>query len=120
VTTGTDGGDGCGLLFNAVVGTGGDADQGAFIDFPATDGMPLPLNTHSPISGVISLTGAQVGLAEIDVTLEALITDPGAEDVINGQNLAAGMTTPLTRTATSAPGWATTSGSPRPRRFPAA
>lgn len=73
VTTGTDSGDGCGLLFNAVVGTGGDADQGAFIDFPATDGMPLPLNTHSPISGVISLTGAQVGLAEVDVTLEALI-----------------------------------------------
>jgi hypothetical protein len=73
VATGIDGGDGCGLLFNAVVGTGGDADQGAFIDFPATDGMPLPLNTHSAISGVISLTGAQVGLAEIDVTLEALI-----------------------------------------------
>jgi len=73
VTTGTDGGDGCGLLFNAVVGAGGDADQGAFVDFPASDGMPLPLNTHSPINGVVSLTGAQVGLAEVDVTLEALI-----------------------------------------------
>ena len=54
MTTGIDGGDGCGLLFNAVVGTGGDADQGAFIDFPATDGMPLPLNTHSAISAVIN------------------------------------------------------------------
>jgi hypothetical protein len=73
VTTGTDGGDGCGLIFNAVVGVGGDADQGAFVDFPASDGMPLALNTHSPINGVISLTGAQVGLAEVDVTLEALI-----------------------------------------------
>jgi hypothetical protein len=73
VTTGTDGGDGCGLIFNAVVGLGGDADQSAFIDFPASDGMPVSLNTHSPISGVISLTGAQVGLAEVDVTLEALI-----------------------------------------------
>jgi hypothetical protein len=73
VTTGTDGGDGCGLIFNAIVGTGGDVDQGAFVDFPATDGMPLPLDTHSPINGVISLTGAQVGLAEVDVTLEALI-----------------------------------------------
>jgi hypothetical protein len=46
VTTGIDGGDGCGLLFNAVVGTGGDTDQGAFIDFPATDGMPLPSNIN--------------------------------------------------------------------------
>ena len=43
VTTGTDGGDGCGLLFNAVAGTGGDVDQGAFVDFPASDGMPLAL-----------------------------------------------------------------------------
>ena len=43
-TSGTDGGDGCGLIFNAVVGVGGDLDQGAFVDFPATDGMPLPLD----------------------------------------------------------------------------
>jgi hypothetical protein len=73
VTTGTDGGDGCGLIFNAVVGAGGDADQGAFVDFPAGDGMPLPLDARSAITGVISLAGAQVGLAEVDVTLEALV-----------------------------------------------
>jgi hypothetical protein len=73
VTSGTDGGDGCGLILNAVAGAGGDADQNAFIDFPANDGMPLSLNTSSPIDGAISLTGAQVGLAEVDVTLEALI-----------------------------------------------
>jgi hypothetical protein len=73
VTTGIDGGDGCGLIFNAVAGSGGDVDQGAFIDFPASDGMPLALDTHGPITGQISLTGAQVGLAEVDVTLEALI-----------------------------------------------
>jgi len=73
VTTGVDGGDGCGLLFNAVVGSGGDVDQGAFIDFPASDGMPLPLSTTGPITGQISLTGAQVGIAYVDVTLEALI-----------------------------------------------
>src|SRR5437764_2347594 len=73
VTSGTDGGDGCGLIFNAVVGTGGDVDQGAFIDFPASDGMPLPLSTNGPITGQVSLTGAQVGLAYVDVTLEALI-----------------------------------------------
>jgi hypothetical protein len=73
VTTGTDGGDGCGLLFNAVVGAGGDVDKGAFVDFPSTDGMPLPLNTHQAIAGAIALTGLQIGLAQVDVTLEALI-----------------------------------------------
>jgi hypothetical protein len=73
VTTGIDGGDGCGLIFNAVVGTGGDVDQGAFVDFPASDGMPLALSTTGPITGQVSLTGAQVGLAYVDVTLEALI-----------------------------------------------
>ena len=73
VTTGTDGGDGCGLLFNAVTGLGGDADQGAFVDFPASDGMPLALDGTRAIDGVISLTGAQVGLATVDVTLEALV-----------------------------------------------
>ena len=73
VTTGTDGGNGCGLLFNAVTGLGGDADQGAFVDFPASDGMPLALDGTRAIDGVISLTGAQVGLATVDVTLEALV-----------------------------------------------
>src|SRR5213595_3465256 len=57
VTSGTDGGDGCGLLFNAVVGLGGDADQGAFIDFPATDGLPLALDASRAITGVIDLQG---------------------------------------------------------------
>ena len=84
VTAGTDGGDGCGLIVNAVAGAGGEADQGSFVDFPAGDGMPLPLDTHSPISGVISLSGAQVGLAEVDVTLEALI---------NGEAVTLGKTT---------------------------
>ena len=72
-TSGTDGGDGCGLIFNAVVGVGGDVDQGAFIDFPATDGMPLALEATHAINGAIALTGAQVGLATVDVTMEALI-----------------------------------------------
>jgi hypothetical protein len=69
--SGTDGGDGCGLIFNQVPG-GGDVDQAAFIDFPASDSMPLSLDTSRSVSGVISLTGAQVGLAEVDVSLEAL------------------------------------------------
>jgi hypothetical protein len=73
VTSGTDGGDGCGLIFNAVAGTGGDVDQGAFIDFPASDGMPLAYDGTVPIDGQISLTGAQVGLAEVDVDVSALV-----------------------------------------------
>ena len=71
--SGTDGGDGCGLIFNAVVGVGGDVDQAAFVDFPAADGMPLSLDATRQISGVVALTGAQVGLATVDVTLEALV-----------------------------------------------
>jgi hypothetical protein len=70
--SGTDGGDGCGLIIDAV-GTVGDVDQAAFIDFPASDGMPLSLDGTRPINGQIALTGAEVGLAEVDVTLEALI-----------------------------------------------
>ncbi len=72
-TAGADGGDGCGLLYNAVVGAGGDVVQTAFVDFPATDGMPLAFDVTRPVSGVIALTGAQVGLAEVDVSLEALV-----------------------------------------------
>jgi hypothetical protein len=72
-TSSTDGGDGCGLIFNAVAGPGGDVDQGAFIDFPATDGMPLAFDATRATNGVIALTGAQVGLATVDVTLEALV-----------------------------------------------
>jgi hypothetical protein len=73
VTSGTDGGDGCGLIFNAVVGTGGDLDQAAFVDFPASDGMPLALDATRTITGAIALTGLEIGLAQVDVTLEALV-----------------------------------------------
>jgi hypothetical protein len=73
VTSGTDGGDGCGTIFNAVTGAGGDVDQNAFVDFPASDGMPLPLDGTRAIDGQVSLTGAQVGIAYVDVTLEALV-----------------------------------------------
>src|SRR5438105_5989097 len=73
VTTGTDGGDGCGLIFNAIAGPGGDVDQAAFVDFPATDGMPLALDANQPVTGAIALTGLQIGMATVDVTLEALV-----------------------------------------------
>jgi hypothetical protein len=74
VTSGTDGGDGCGLIFNAVAGPGGDvAPQASFIDFPSSDGMPLAYDGTQPIEGQVSLTGAQVGVADVDVALEALV-----------------------------------------------
>ena len=76
-----DGGDGCGLVFNAVVGLGGDADQGAFVDFPASDSMPVALDATRAITGAISLTGGQIGIAQVDVTLEALV---GGEAVTLG------------------------------------
>ena len=78
---GTDNGDGCGLLYNALVGVGGYAVQAAAIDFPASDGMPLAFDASRQITGAISLTGAQVGAAEVDVTLEALV---GGEAVTLG------------------------------------
>ena len=74
ITSGTDGGDGCGLIFNAVAGPGGDvAPQASFIDFPSSDGMPLAYDGTQPIDGQVSLTGAQVGVADVDVALEALV-----------------------------------------------
>jgi hypothetical protein len=79
IASGVDGGDGCGVLFNAVVGVGGDVVQTAFVDFPASDGMPLAFDASHPVSGVIALTGAQVGLAEVDVSLEALVNGEPAE-----------------------------------------
>ncbi len=78
---GTDNGDGCGLLYNAVVGLGGEVVQAAAIDFPATDSLPLPFEAARQITGAISLTGAQVGAAQVDVTLEALV---GGEAVTLG------------------------------------
>jgi hypothetical protein len=79
VTSGTDGGDGCGLVLT-IVGVGGTADQGAFVDFPSTDGMPLTLDASSPVSGTIDLESfgisdplaAGTGLVTVSVSLEAL------------------------------------------------
>lgn len=73
VTSGTDAGDGCGLIIDAVGPVGDVAPQASFTDYPASDGMPLPYDGTQPINGQISLTGAQVGLAEVDVDLQALV-----------------------------------------------
>ncbi|MGN6799119.1 MAG: hypothetical protein ACTHKS_13350 [Gaiellaceae bacterium] len=87
LTSGTDGGDGCGLILNAVVGLGGDVDQGAFVDFPATDGMPLALDASRSISGTIDITGTGAGAVEVDVSLEGLV---------GGQGVPVGSTTTTT------------------------
>jgi hypothetical protein len=76
---GTDAGDGCGLVINGVVGLGGDADQATFIDFPATDGTPLALDGTRAITGVVALTGGQIGLAEVDVDASALVGGQAVE-----------------------------------------
>jgi len=86
-TTGTDGGDGCGVVLNAVVGLGGDVDQGAFVDYPASDGMPLALDVSRNATGTIDITGTAVGAVEVDVSLEALV---------GGQGVTVGSTTTTT------------------------
>jgi hypothetical protein len=73
VTSGTDAGDGCGLVVDQVGPVGDATPQATFTDYPASNGMPLAFDGAQPVNGQISLTGAQVGLAEVDVTLEALV-----------------------------------------------
>ena len=73
VTSGTDAGDGCGLIIDQVGVVGDVAPQASFTDYPAIDGMPLAYDGTQPIDGQISLTGAQVGLAEVDVDVQALV-----------------------------------------------
>ena len=51
IVSGTDAGDGCGLIINAVVGVGGDVDQAAFIDFASSDGVPLAFDAGRAVSG---------------------------------------------------------------------
>ncbi|HEY7967203.1 MAG TPA: hypothetical protein VID68_09250 [Solirubrobacteraceae bacterium] len=77
VTSAADGGDGCGLIVDSVVGLGGNVDQAAFIDFPATDGMPLALDTSRQISGVIDLKGTAAGVAQVNVSMDALVGGQG-------------------------------------------
>lgn len=79
VTSGTDAGDGCGLVLS-IVGVGGTADQGAFVDYPSSDGMPLTLDSGRSVTGTIDLQSiaitdplaAGTGLLTVTVDLEAL------------------------------------------------
>jgi hypothetical protein len=81
ISTGTDAGSGCGSLINGVVGAGGDADAGVFVDYPTTDGMPVTLDASRNITGTFDIQGfvgpAQVGLMQADVTMEALVDGEG-------------------------------------------
>lgn len=73
ITSGTDAGDGCGLIIDQVGLVGDVAPQASFTDYPAVDGTPLAYDGTQPINGQVSLTGAQVGLAEVDVDVQALV-----------------------------------------------
>jgi hypothetical protein len=68
-----DGGDGCGLVVDQVGLVGDAAPNAVFTDYPASDGMPLALDGTRSITGQVSLTGAQVGLAEVTVDAQALV-----------------------------------------------
>lgn len=94
VTSGTDGGDGCGLVLT-IVGVGGTADQGAFVDYPSTDGMPLTLDTSQPVTGTIDLQSfgitdplaAGTGLVTVSVSLEALYQGNGVSVGSDSENV---------------------------------
>lgn len=81
ISTGQDAGSGCGSLINGIVGAGGDADAGAFVDYPSNDGMPLALDATRKITGTFDIQGfigpAQAGVMEADVSMEALVNGEG-------------------------------------------
>src|SRR5690242_9933568 len=94
VTPGTDAGDGCGLVLT-IVGAGGTADQGAFVDYPSTDGMPLTFDASQPVNGTIDLQSfgitdplaAGVGLVTVSVSLEALYQGNGVAVGSDSENV---------------------------------
>jgi len=83
ISTGNDAGSGCGSLINGIVGAGGDADAGAFVDYPAMDGMPLALDASRNITGTFDIQGffgpASAGVMEADVSMEALVNGNGVD-----------------------------------------
>jgi hypothetical protein len=68
-----DGGDGCGLVIDQVGLVGDAAPQATFTDYPAVDSIPLAFNGTKAITGQISLSGAQVGIADVTVDVQALV-----------------------------------------------
>ena len=94
VTSGSDGGDGCGLVLT-IVGVGGTADQGTFVDYPSTDGVPLTLDASQSVTGTIDLQSfgitdplaAGIGLVTISVSLEALYQGNGVSVGADAENV---------------------------------
>ena len=94
VTSGTDGGDGCGLVVSSVAGPGGTVDQGAFVDYPSEDGMPLTVDASRAITGTIDLEdftveGAPAGAGQVtvDVSMEALYQGNGVDIGSDSENV---------------------------------
>jgi hypothetical protein len=87
VASGTDGGDGCGLALTSFVGAGGTVDEGASVDYPTADGMPLTLDAGRTVTGTIDLESfgiadplaAGTGLLTVTVDMEALYQGNGVE-----------------------------------------
>jgi hypothetical protein len=85
VTSGTDAGDGCGLTLTSIVGVGGTVDQGASVDYPSVDGMPLTLDASRTVTGTIDLqsigvvdpVAAGAGQLTVTVDMEALYQGNG-------------------------------------------
>jgi hypothetical protein len=94
-----DGGDGCGLIVDQVGLVGDAAPQATFTDYPAVGDMPFAFDGTQPITGQVSLTGAQVGLAEVTVDLQALV---GGNAVDLGSTTGSALLDP-TATATAVP-----------------
>ena len=95
VISGTDAGDGCGLVLTSFVGAGGTIDQGASVDYPTTDGMPLTLDAGRTVTGTIDLESfgitdplaAGTGLLTVTVDLEALYQGNGVEIGSDSENV---------------------------------
>lgn len=85
IASGTDAGDGCGLLLTSLVGAGGTVDQAAAVDYPTSDGMPLTLDASRTVTGTIDLASvglvpplaAGAGLLTVTLQLEALYDGNG-------------------------------------------
>ena len=88
--------------------------------------MPYVLDSGAGLRGRASVNAGDAGRLDgfsivLGHEVEETITDPGAEDVVDGQNLCAlATTTPRTRTVTSARGSATPRASHRRASSPAA
>jgi hypothetical protein len=95
VASGTDAGDGCGLVLTSFVGAGGTVDEGASVDYPSTDGMPLTLDAGRTVTGTIDLesfgivdpVAAGAGLMTVTVDLEALYQGNGVQIGSDSENV---------------------------------